>query len=82
MSKTPSEVERFLQFLNERIAEGATDLSPEDAVAQWRASQRAIEEEIAAVKKSLADLDAGKVGRPFREFVEEFRAEHKIPRDV
>jgi Arc/MetJ-type ribon-helix-helix transcriptional regulator len=39
-------------------------------------------EDVAAVRQAIADMEAGDRGKPFDEFVEEFRKKHNIPQDV
>ena len=39
-------------------------------------------EDVAAVKQAIADMEAGDRGKPFDEFVEEFRRNHHIPQDA
>ena len=50
-----------------------------------RDALRALElqhEDVAAVKQAIDDMEAGDRGKPFDEFVEEFRRKHNIPQDA
>lgn len=52
-----SELHSFHEFLTQKLQSQNADLTPEQAVAQWRERQ----ETIASVQRGLDDLDAGRV---------------------
>lgn len=71
----------LLRQLRERLATG--QYTSEDDVL--REALRALErqdEDIAAVKEAIADMETGDRGKPFDEFVDEFRRKHDISRDA
>jgi hypothetical protein len=75
-----TELEAFRSFLDNQIASGRRDLTPEQSLEMWRESRRQdLEDSVAAVRKALADLDAGETGQPLREFIAEFRTQQQIP---
>jgi hypothetical protein len=73
------ELSDFHQFIGEKLASGAANLSPEEALDLWRAehpSEEEFAETVAALKESLADMEAGDKGMPFEEFDRQFRQAH------
>jgi hypothetical protein len=82
MQLTQPELVAFRAFLDGQIACGRADLTPEESLELWRASRQEFADSVAAVKKALADLDAGETGQPLREFITEFRVQHQIPADT
>ncbi len=54
----------------------------DDVLRDALQSLRERDENVSAVKQAIADMEAGDHGKPFDEFVEQFRAEHKVPRDT
>jgi hypothetical protein len=79
MSLGATELEAFRQFLDVQIASGYTDLTPEESLALWQENRRDLPESVAALKRSIAEFDAGVPGKPLDVFVAEFRAKHNIP---
>ncbi len=65
-----TDLEVFAEFVESLLADGQATLSPEQVLAQWR--ERA--ETIAAVQRSMEDIEAGRV-RPADEVLEELRSE-------
>jgi len=67
--------------LRQRIATGlyATE---DDVLRDALRALKLQEEDVAAVELAIADMEAGDRGKPFDEFVEEFRRKHKIPQDA
>jgi hypothetical protein len=71
--------------LGEQISNRDSDLTPEECLQLWRAENPTpteLHKSVAAVKEALADMEAGDTGKPFDEFVEEFRTKHNIPQDA
>lgn len=64
-----SELSSFREYLDNRIAEGESELSPEQALSDWRELQ----ESVASIRRGLADADAGRI-RPAEDVLEELRA--------
>lgn len=56
-SPAVSELSSFREYLDNRIADGETDLSPEKALSEWRELQ----ESLASIRRGLADADAGRI---------------------
>ena len=52
-----SELSSFREYLDNRIADGETELSPEQALSNWRELQ----ESLASIRRGLADADAGRI---------------------
>ena len=68
-SPAVSELSSFREYLDNRIADGETELSPEQALSDWRELQ----ESLASIRRGLADADAGRI-HPADEVFEELRA--------
>ena len=74
------ELHDFRRFLDDKIAQGVTDLTPALAVEEW-ALQFADEEEaevVREVEEALADMAAGDTGIPIEDFRRELRAKHGL----
>jgi hypothetical protein len=68
------ELARFHAFVDVQLTSGMTELTPEEALEQWRALQRTeYVETVAAIKESLDDLAKGERGQLYEEFIKEFR---------
>jgi hypothetical protein len=75
----------FHQFVTEQLKTGEPSLSPEEAVEVWRLNNRTreeYEEDVAAIREALEDLEAGKPGIPAEQFLEEFRKRHSLDRSA
>lgn len=68
-SSAISELSSFREYLDNRIAEGSVELSPEQALSDWRE----LHESVASIRRGLADADAGRI-RPAEDVLEELRA--------
>jgi hypothetical protein len=76
------ELRKFHHFLSERLTGGETEMSPEEAVDEWRRLNpevQAVEDEAAAIQQALEDMANGDQGMPFDEFDREFRKRHNLP---
>ena len=76
-----NDLQAFRTFIDEGLADGGAGLTLDEALARWdheNASDEEREETRAAIRRGLADIDAGRV-RPFEEFDREFRTKHGIP---
>jgi len=81
VSADTSELARFHQFILEKLANGASRLSPEDALDQWRSENPSIEdlaESVEAVKKALTDMQGGDTGRPADEVIANLRRRYDV----
>lgn len=79
MSRTPSELEQFRQFIAEQLAVNANE-TPEACLSIWRAShplQAELAESIAAVKEGLEQAKRGE-GIPFDDFMRGFKMSRGI----
>lgn len=76
------ELRAFHRFLSEKVRASAADLSPEEALDEWRRQHpltEAPDEDAAAVREALDDLAQGDRGVPFDQFDREFRQRHNLP---
>ena len=81
MSQLLNELQEFHRFLSEKLRGPATDISPEQALDEWRRAHpdTSFEEDVAAIQEALDDVDNGDRGIPFEQFDREFRARHQLP---
>jgi hypothetical protein len=71
-----TELASFQRFISERLVNGEGDLSPEEAVDQWRTQNPSLaerDETVAAIQESLAAYEAGDHGVSLDEFDRQFR---------
>jgi hypothetical protein len=76
------ELREFHRFLGEKLSNGGADLSPEEALDEWRRAHPedgAFAEDIAAVQEALDDMANGDKGMPFEDFDRAFRERHHVP---
>ncbi len=75
------ELREFHRFLTAKLSADGTDLSPEEALDEWRRlhPQTLADEEVAAIREALDDLAMGDRGIPFHEFDRDFRKWHNLP---
>ena len=78
MAITQDDLQSFNQFATERLKNGDAG-SLEELVQQWRVV-REREEVNAAIRRGIADVDAGRT-RPLDEFWDEFSQKHNISAD-
>jgi predicted transcriptional regulator len=64
-----SELTSFREYLDQRLADGESELTPEAALRNWRELQESLQ----SIRLGLADADAGRV-RPAAELLDELRA--------
>jgi hypothetical protein len=77
-----SELAQFHQFLAEKLADGGSQLSPEEVLREWRAvhpSSDLLADDYEAVRRALDEMEAGDTGTPFDDFDRQFRAKHNLP---
>jgi hypothetical protein len=68
------QVDSFHRFATSQIENGGADLSMDELYSIWRSkhpSSAELQDSVAAIKESLAELDAGYEGRPAREALRE-----------
>jgi hypothetical protein len=76
---TVEELRKFHRFLTDKLSADGIDLSPEEALDEWRRvhpQPQAFDEDVAAIREALDDMAAGDRGIPFDEFDREFRKRH------
>lgn len=76
------ELREFHRFLTEKVGSQTTDLSPEEALDEWRRlhpQEEALDEDEAAIREALDDIAKGDRGIPFDQFDREFRKRHSFP---
>jgi hypothetical protein len=74
-----AELRSFGAYIAELIESGKEVVSPEDALARWRMqnlSPEEFDEEVAAIREALDDMEAGDKGRPMEEFLAEVDAQY------
>ncbi len=79
---TQDELSNFHAFLSRKLASGATQLSPEEALDLWRVEHPDADDysgNVAALREALADMEAGDQGLPLDQFDRKFRQRHSIP---
>jgi hypothetical protein len=81
-AKVLTELRDFHRFLSDKLSAGRIDLSPEEAVDEWRRlhpDSNASEEDVAAIQEALTQMANGDRGIPFEEFDRDFRKRHNLP---
>ena len=76
------ELRAFHRFLTDKLGADGIDLSPEEALDEWRRlhpQTQALDEEVAALREALDDMAKGDRGIPFDEFDGDFRKRHNLP---
>jgi putative addiction module CopG family antidote len=74
----PPDVENQLR---ERMATGQY-ASEDDVLRDALAALKRQDQNVAAIREAIMEMEAGDRGRPFDEFVNEFRVRHNIPKDA
>jgi hypothetical protein len=75
------ELREFHRFLADRLSAEGVDLSPEEALDEWRRlhpQTQSSDEDIAAIREALDDMAKGDRGIPFDEFDRDFRKRHNL----
>jgi hypothetical protein len=69
-SQATEELRAFHRFLTEKVDAQGTNLSPEEALDEWRRANPPADadEDVAAIGEALADRANGDHGVPFEEF--------------
>ena len=76
------ELREFHRFLTSKLSADGIDLSPEEALDEWRRlhpQTRALDEDVAAIQEALDDMAKGDRGIPFDQFDRDFRKRHNLP---
>lgn len=78
-----SELADFHRFVGERLRDGGTKLSPEEALDLWRAANpepNDYADSVAALREAVSDMQAGDTDISFEEFEQEFLRRRKLSR--
>ncbi len=67
-SSATSELTSFREYLDQRIADGESGLTPENALRDWRERNETVQ----SIRRGIADADAGRQ-RPADELLEQLR---------
>jgi hypothetical protein len=81
-SEMTEELRDFHRFLTDKLNADGVDLSPEEALDEWRRlhpQTKAFEEDVAAIQEALDDIAKGDRGMPFDQFDRDFRRRHNLP---
>ena len=76
------ELRGFHRFLGDKLSGDNVNLSPEEALDEWRRQHpqtRELDEDVAAIGEALHDMASGDRGIPFEEFDCDFRRRHNLP---
>ena len=76
------ELREFHRFLSDKLSSNAIDLSPEEALDEWRRlypQTETSDEDVAAIQEALDDMAKGDRGIPLDEFDRDFRKRHHLP---
>lgn len=76
------ELHDFQRFLADKLRGDSVDLSPEEALDEWRRlhpQTQAVDEDLAAIQEALDDVANGDRGILFAQFDSEFRKRHNLP---
>jgi hypothetical protein len=81
LSTPTNELRNFRDFLSQKLSNGGAELSPEEALDEWRTGHPEIqaEDDVAAIQEALDDLAGGEQPVLFEEFDKKFRAKHQLP---
>jgi hypothetical protein len=77
-----TELREFHRFLTDKLRADGTDVSPEEALDEWRQlhpQTPGFEEDVAAIREALDDLAQGDRGIPFDQFDCDFRQRYNLP---
>ena len=81
-SKMIEELRDFHRFLTDKVSSDGIDVSPEEALDEWRqlhAQTQSYDEDVAAIQEALNDIAKGDCGIPFDQFDRDFRNRHNLP---
>ncbi len=76
------ELREFHCFLTDKLRASGIDLSPEEALDEWRRQHpqtQAFDDDVAAIREALDDISKGDSGISFDEFDRDFRKRHNLP---
>jgi hypothetical protein len=76
------ELREFHRFLTDKLSADGIDLSPEEALDEWRRlhpQTQAFDEEVAAIQEAVDDMAKGDRGILFDDFDRDFPKRHHLP---
>ena len=76
-----NDLRAFKGFIEEKLSNGGSDLTPEEALVHWELENQTDEERedtLQAIREGIADMEAGRV-RPAREALNELRRKYNLP---
>jgi hypothetical protein len=82
MARNSTELALFHQFIGDQLANGGTNLSPEEVLNLWRDAHPTaedFEESVEALREALEELDAGDPGIPAEQHLRELRDKYGFP---
>ena len=77
--QSTTELHQFHAFLGAKLQNGGAEISPEEALDEWRElhpDPLGFEDETAAIQEALDDMANGDRGRPFDVVIAELRDKH------
>ena len=81
MASVPNELDSFCSFLDGLRQEPTVEMSPEEALAEWRAQQMSpqeFQESVQALREAIQDMEAGDKGVSFDEIVAAMRHKYNL----
>jgi hypothetical protein len=81
MSHLNHDLQEFHNFVSNLLATGQSAATPEQALGEWRLSQRSdteIADDMAAIQEAILDLENGDEGNLLAEFDQAFRNRHGL----
>jgi len=75
--QTADELREFHRFLADKVNDASLELSPEEALDEWR-RVHPVAEDLDAIQESLDDIANGDRGMPFAEFDRLFQKRHNF----
>jgi len=80
-SKMVEDLRDFHRFLTDKLTVDGIDLSPEEALDEWRRlhpETQSCDEDVAAIQEALDDMAKGDLGIPFDQYDRDFRNRHNL----
>ncbi len=81
--ESTSELLQFRDFIDKKLNNGSSDLSPEEALNEWRETHpeaTEAEDTVAAIQEALDDMANGDHGRSADELIAEIRSQYGLPK--
>lgn len=81
--ESTNELLLFRDFIDKRLNNGSSDLSPEEALDIWRETHPEADEAedtVTAIQEALDDMANGDRGRSADELIAEIRSQYRLPK--